>query len=101
MPSAPSPIPPTSWREYCLHFFPDCMSEEPAYKLRWRGRELGPFSASEIDRQLDDHEIGMGHEIYFQENWITVEEFLTFLTKLNAAPEPPPAEILPSPPPAP
>lgn len=57
------------------------MSELQEYTLRWRGREVGPYPLSEINRQLDDHEIGMGHEIYSQDKWITLEEFFTSLQK--------------------
>lgn len=64
------------------------MSEE-LYTLRWRGRELGPFSVEEINRQLDDHEIGMGHEILYQDNWIGLEEFFAATRK-----PPPPAPKL-------
>jgi len=52
------------------------MNESPAYLLRWRGREFGPCTVPEINRKLDDHEIGLGHEILFQSRWISVEEFL-------------------------
>jgi TM2 domain-containing membrane protein YozV len=57
------------------------MSESQEYTLRWRGREVGPYPVSEINRQLDDHEIGMGHEIYYQDKWITLEEFFASLPK--------------------
>jgi len=64
------------------------MSESEEYTLRWRGREAGPFPVSEINRQLDEHEIGMGHEIYFQDKWITLEEFFAALPK-SGIPAPP------------
>jgi TM2 domain-containing membrane protein YozV len=75
------------------------MSDEPQeYTLRWRGREVGPFSVSEINRQLDEHEIGMGHEIFCQDKWITLEEFLAPAPKPAV---PTPAQPTPSLPPAP
>jgi hypothetical protein len=63
------------------------MSEPEEYTLRWRGREVGPFPLPEINRQLDEHEIGIGHEILYQDKWITLEEFLALLPK-PAAPKP-------------
>lgn len=60
------------------------MSDVQEYSLRWRGRISGPFPVAEINRMLDDHEIGMGHEIFYQEAWITVEEFLVALRKQSA-----------------
>jgi len=52
------------------------MSEAQQFVLRWRGRASGPYSLEEINRKLDDHEIGMGHEIQFQDQWMSLEEFL-------------------------
>lgn len=66
--------------------------------LRWRGCEVGPFPLSEINRQLNEHEIGMGHEIFYQDNWITLEEFLASLPNPDA---PEPAQQTPPPRPAP
>jgi len=61
------------------------MSDAQEYELRWRGRQSGPYPISEINRMLDDHEIGMGHEILYQEKWITLEEFFTASQKIAAA----------------
>ena len=58
------------------------MSDSTAYLIRWRGRQSGPCTVTEINRKLDDHEIGMGHEIQYQDRWISVDEFL----RLQAAP---------------
>jgi TM2 domain-containing membrane protein YozV len=55
------------------------MSDTSAYPLRWRGRETGPYTVAEINRKLDEHEIGTGHEIQYQDKWISVEEFLAAL----------------------
>lgn len=60
------------------------MNETQEYRLRWRGRETGPFPLEEINRLLDDHEIGLSHEIYCEDKWISLEEFL-------APPKPAPA----------
>jgi TM2 domain-containing membrane protein YozV len=62
------------------------MSDSGDYTLRWRGRESGPFAREEIDRQLDEHEIGMGHEIFYRDAWITLEEFYAGQQGRNAPP---------------
>ncbi|HEY3863832.1 MAG TPA: TM2 domain-containing protein [Verrucomicrobiae bacterium] len=51
------------------------MSDSPEFPLRWRGRETGPHPLSEINQMLDDHKIGMGHEIFYQDKWMTLEQF--------------------------
>jgi TM2 domain-containing membrane protein YozV len=56
------------------------------YKLRWRGRQSGPYPVSEINRMLDEHEIGMGHEIFYGEKWIVLEEFFAAAAKTTPAP---------------
>jgi TM2 domain-containing membrane protein YozV len=61
------------------------MSDSPEYELRWRGRQSGPYPVSELNRMLDDHEIGMGHEILYENEWITLEEFFATLEKASAA----------------
>jgi TM2 domain-containing membrane protein YozV len=58
------------------------MSDSPEYELRWRGRQSGPYPVSELNRMLDDHEIGMGHEILYEDEWITLEEFFAALQKV-------------------
>ena len=63
------------------------MNDSPAYTLRWRGRQSGPYPVSEINRMLDDHEIGMGHEILHQDQWITLEEFFAVQQKSDAPAE--------------
>ena len=62
------------------------MDEMQEYRLRWRGRESGPFPMAEINRQLDDHEIGLSHEIFCADKWTTLEEFLA---PPKSAPVPP------------
>lgn len=51
------------------------MSDSGQYVLRWRGRQSGPFSLDEINRKLDAHEIGLGHEIQCDDQWMSLEEF--------------------------
>jgi len=60
------------------------MSDTQEYTLRWRGRPSGPYPIAEINRMLDEHEIGMGHEILYEDEWITLEEFLSALRKASA-----------------
>jgi TM2 domain-containing membrane protein YozV len=60
--------------------------ETQQFKLRWRGRSSGPYPVSEINRMLDDHEIGMGHEILYEERWIVLEEFFAATSKPAPAP---------------
>jgi TM2 domain-containing membrane protein YozV len=72
------------------------MSDVQEYSLRWRGRTSGPFPVAEINRMLDDHEIGMGHEIFYQEAWITVEEFLAAIRKQSAPTVPQPKPVFPT-----
>jgi TM2 domain-containing membrane protein YozV len=55
------------------------MSDSAEYTLRWRGRQFGPFSLLEINHQLDEHQIGMGHEIHYHDQWISLEEFFVAL----------------------
>jgi TM2 domain-containing membrane protein YozV len=64
------------------------MSGPQEYELRWRGRQSGPYPVSEINRMLDDHEIGMGHEILCQDKWITLEEFFATIQKAAATATP-------------
>jgi TM2 domain-containing membrane protein YozV len=64
------------------------MSDSQEYSLRWRGRQSGPYPVSEINRLLDDHKIGMGHEILYQDEWITLEQFFSLLLKAATPVEP-------------
>jgi TM2 domain-containing membrane protein YozV len=57
------------------------MSDIQEYMLRWRGRQSGPYPIAEIDRMLDDHKIGMGHEILYGDEWITLEKFFAAIKK--------------------
>lgn len=51
------------------------MSAE-SFRLRWKGKTLGPFTRREIDRKIREHELGLLHEIWSDGNWITLREFL-------------------------
>ncbi len=72
------------------------MSDTQEYTLRWRGRPSGPYPVAEINRMLDDHEIGMGHEILYQDEWITLEEFLSNLRKAAALAAPRSRPVIPT-----
>jgi len=61
------------------------MTDSPEYTLRWRGRQFGPFTLPEINRQLDEHQIGMGHEIHYDDQWISLEEFFVALRESASA----------------
>ena len=71
------------------------MSEDSQYLIRWRGRQTGPFPLAEINRMLDDHKIGMGHEVLFENEWMSVEEF--FARRQKAAVSVNPIRIVPVP----
>jgi TM2 domain-containing membrane protein YozV len=71
--------------------------ETSQYPLRWRGRQSGPYPVSEINRMLDEHEIGMGHEILYQDKWIVLEEFFAATSQTTPAPITPPTENFRSP----
>jgi TM2 domain-containing membrane protein YozV len=64
------------------------MSDQTTYTLRWRGREFGPYSMEQINQKLDDHEIGMGHEILDQDKWLTLDEFFAALKAAEVAARP-------------
>ncbi len=72
------------------------MSEDARYLIRWRGRQTGPFSLAELNQMLDDHRIGMGHEILFENGWVSLEEFFA-RTEKTTAPRGPVAAAAPAP----
>jgi hypothetical protein len=82
--STPPVIPPPWPARFFLPFSRVLYERLPGIQLRWRGRQSGPYPVSEINRMLDDHEIGMGHEIFYQDEWITLEEFFAALQKAAA-----------------
>jgi hypothetical protein len=52
------------------------MSKSPDFWLRWRGRVTGPFSLDEILLRLEQHDIGLWHEIGRPDQWMPLGEFL-------------------------
>ncbi len=75
-------------------------SDDEQYTLRWRGRESGPYPLSEINRMLDEHDIGTGHEILYQEKWMALEEFFAATAKAATPPPAPAREEIAAPNPA-
>ena len=53
------------------------MSPPEQYRLRWRSQVSGPFPMTRIEQMLDEHEIGLWHEVELDGRWITLEEFIT------------------------
>jgi len=72
------------------------MNGSQEFELRWRGRQSGPYPVAEINRMLDEHEIGMGHEILYEDKWITLEEFFAALQKATAAAVQQQSQVIPA-----
>lgn len=47
------------------------------FLLRWRGRQEGPYTAAVIEAKLAANEIGLLHEIFHNDRWITIRDYLT------------------------
>lgn len=43
--------------------------------IRWRGREEGPYSISDIEERLGSSRIGLLHEILTEKRWMTLRDF--------------------------
>ena len=50
------------------------MEPTSRYFIRWRGRQQGPFTWAQIERKIEENEIGLLHEIYFQGRWCLIRE---------------------------
>jgi TM2 domain-containing membrane protein YozV len=64
------------------------VSKADTFQIRWRGRVTGPFTWSEVEEMLDGHEIGLLHEVQYNNNWTTLGELLTQrgeMVRINAA----------------
>lgn len=46
------------------------------YRVRWRGREEGPWTRGQIEQKLADREISAWHEVWVNARWVTVQELL-------------------------
>jgi hypothetical protein len=45
------------------------------FRIRWRGREEGPYPISDIEERLRSSRIGLLHEIFTEERWMTLRDF--------------------------
>jgi TM2 domain-containing membrane protein YozV len=64
------------------------VSKTDTFHIRWRGRVTGPFSWSELEQKLDTHEIGLLHDVQFNNAWTTLGDLLTQrgeVVRINAA----------------
>ena len=60
--------------------------------VRWRGKREGPYPASVIEAKLAANEIGLLHEIFYNDRWVTIRDYITeresaFRTALQAREE--------------
>ncbi|HEX3717357.1 MAG TPA: HNH endonuclease [Verrucomicrobiae bacterium] len=44
--------------------------------LRWRGRQEGPYPPSTIETKLASNKIGLLHEIFDNDRWITIRDYM-------------------------
>lgn len=49
---------------------------DPAYMLKWKSRETGPYTVAEIEAMLASREIRAMHEVCIDGEWKTVRSFL-------------------------
>jgi len=63
------------------------MKTQDSYKLRWRGRQIGPLTLQAIEEQLEDQELGMLHEIFYDNQWKTLSEFFVEICRERKAAE--------------
>ena len=52
------------------------MKRRDDFHLRWRGKVSGPFTWDDIEARLNNHEIGLLHELQKGDVWTTVGEHL-------------------------
>jgi hypothetical protein len=43
--------------------------------VRWRGRQEGPYPVSTIEEKLAANQIGLLHEIFYRDQWVTLRDF--------------------------
>jgi hypothetical protein len=48
----------------------------PTFMVRWRGQKYGPYSAEVIEKKLSSNEIGLLHEIFYKDRWVTIRDFI-------------------------
>lgn len=47
------------------------------FLVRWRGRQEGPYPATVIEVKLAANEIGLLHEIFYNDKWVTIRDYIT------------------------
>ncbi len=70
-----APRAPAGARQGSRASVPGGHSSGEEYQLRWKGNTFGPVNIAEIERKLDRQEIGMLHEIHFEGQWVSLNEF--------------------------
>ena len=63
------------------------MSQIEAFPLRWHGQESGPFPLRDLERQLEDGQLCLWHEVQVQDRWITLDELLRSRAPSTPVPE--------------
>ena len=61
------------------------MNDSKTYLLRWRGQVSGPFPLETVLHMLDEHEIGIWHEVQHDGAWLSLEEFLALKERERVA----------------
>jgi hypothetical protein len=64
------------------------MNQGQGYLLRWKGRQFGPYSLAAIEQKLEDHEIGMLHEVLVGNRWTTLGTWLDQQSAWNVSDAP-------------
>ena len=52
------------------------MSKTDTFHIRWRGRVTGPFTWTDVEEKLNAHEIGLMHDVQYNNHWTTLGELL-------------------------
>jgi|GEM_PF-5252116 len=73
------------------------MTRQTGYRVRWKGKETGPHTVSEIRELLDIGEFGLMHEVHADGEWITLRRFLETLEHQPSPAPPSPAPVASSP----
>jgi TM2 domain-containing membrane protein YozV len=70
------------------------MSEDQGYRVRWKGVISQPLTIAQINARFDSHEVGLGHEIEVEGEWLTLERFFKLApagaSTSGEPPQPPP-----------
>lgn len=49
--------------------------DNPAFLLRWRGRQEGPYTAEALEAKLASNQVGLLHEVLHNGRWVTLREY--------------------------